>query len=91
MPDADIGLVGLAVMGENLALNIESRGTPIAVFNRTVAKTEALIKGRAKGKRLIGTKTVPEFVGALHRDSIIAYTVAVPSPWMLKPRSEAFW
>ena len=42
MKKADIGLVGLAVMGENLALNIESKGFPISVYNRTVAKTEAM-------------------------------------------------
>ena len=53
-PQSDIGLIGLAVMGENLALNIESKGFPISVYNRTVAKTEAFINGRAKGKKFFG-------------------------------------
>ena len=49
-----IGLVGLAVMGENLALNIESKGFPISVYNRTAAKVDAFMNGRAKGKRFVG-------------------------------------
>ena len=48
----DFGLIGLAVMGENLALNVESRGYSVAVFNRTVDKVDALIQGRAAGKHL---------------------------------------
>ncbi len=58
----DIGLVGLAVMGENLALNIESRGYSIAVFNRTVSKVDDLIAGRAKGKRFVGCHSLEELV-----------------------------
>ena len=45
----DFGLIGLAVMGENLALNVESRGYRVAVFNRTTDKVDELIKGRAAG------------------------------------------
>ena len=59
---ADIGLVGLAVMGENLALNIESRGYRIAVFNRTTEKVDALIAGRAAGKNFIGCHSIEELV-----------------------------
>ena len=62
MPQQDIGLIGLAVMGENLALNIERNGFSVAVFNRTYARTEAFIAGPAKGKQIIGTSTIPEFV-----------------------------
>ncbi len=62
---ADIGLIGLAVMGENLVLNMESRGYTVAVYNRTVAKVEELIAGRGKGKKLVGTRSIPEFVSAL--------------------------
>ncbi len=51
---ADVGLIGLAVMGENLALNMESRGFRVAVFNRTTARVDDFIAGRAKGKRFIG-------------------------------------
>ncbi len=62
---ADIGLVGLAVMGENLVLNMESRGFTCAVFNRTVDKVDALMNGRGKGKKFIGAHTMEEFVGSL--------------------------
>ncbi len=49
----DIGLIGLAVMGENLVLNMESKGFSVAVFNRTTSVTENSREGRAKGKRII--------------------------------------
>ncbi len=62
---ADIGLVGLAVMGENLVLNMESRGFTCAVYNRTVDKVDAFMEGRGKGKKFIGAHTVEEFVGSL--------------------------
>ncbi|MCC6493467.1 MAG: decarboxylating NADP(+)-dependent phosphogluconate dehydrogenase [Pirellulales bacterium] len=61
----DIGLIGLAVMGENLALNIERRGYSIAVFNRTVHKVDDLLAGRAKGKRFVGCHTYDELVASL--------------------------
>lgn len=61
----DIGLIGLAVMGENLALNIESRGNSIAVFNRTTAVVDELIKGRAAGKRFVGCHSLEELVKSL--------------------------
>ena len=55
MPDkCDFGLIGLAVMGENLALNVESRGYSVAVFNRTTSKVDDFINGRGKGKRFVG-------------------------------------
>ena len=50
---ADFGLVGLAVMGENLVLNVESRGFTVAVFNRTIEKVDNFVNGRAKGKKII--------------------------------------
>lgn len=62
---ADFGLVGLAVMGENLVLNVESRGFTVAVFNRTVEKVTKFINGRAKGKNIIGTRSVEELVASL--------------------------
>ena len=63
--NCDIGLVGLAVMGENLALNIESRGYSIAVFNRTTSVVDKLIEGRAKGKKFVGCHSLEELVGNL--------------------------
>ena len=61
----DFGLIGLAVMGENLALNVESRGYRVAVFNRTVEKVDRFIEGRAAGKRFVGCHSVEELVKSL--------------------------
>src|SRR5437870_1550097 len=63
----DIGLIGLAVMGENLVLNMESKGFSVAVFNRTTEVTEKFAAGRAKGKNIQPTRTMEEFVGALKK------------------------
>ncbi len=67
MAKADIGLIGLAVMGENLILNMESKGFTVACFNRTVSKVDDFISDRAKGKNIIGTHTIEEFCAALER------------------------
>ena len=64
---ADIGLIGLAVMGENLALNMESRGFTVAVFNRTAEKTDNFINGRAAGRNIIGCHTLEEPVTRLEK------------------------
>jgi 6-phosphogluconate dehydrogenase len=66
----DIGLIGLAVMGENLALNLESKGFSVAVFNRTTEVTEKFAAERAKGKNIRPTRTVEEFVAALKKPRI---------------------
>ncbi len=63
--NCDIGLIGLAVMGENLALNIESRGYKIAVFNRTTSVVDNLMGGRARGKKFVGCHSVEELVQSL--------------------------
>jgi len=63
----DIGLIGLAVMGENLVLNMESKGFTVAVYNRTTDVTEKFAANRGKGKNIQPTKTMEEFVGALSR------------------------
>jgi 6-phosphogluconate dehydrogenase len=66
MPEkCDFGLIGLAVMGENLALNVESRGYRVAVYNRTVSVTDSFIAGRAKGKKFVGCHTLEELVAVL--------------------------
>ncbi len=62
---ADFGLIGLAVMGENLALNVESRGYTVAVYNRTLQKVDDFIRGRAAGRRFIGCRSLPELVQSL--------------------------
>src|SRR5437588_6051655 len=65
--NADLGRIGLAVMGENLVLNMESHGYTVAVFNRTVARVDAFLAGRARGKRIVGCHSVKELVAALKR------------------------
>jgi 6-phosphogluconate dehydrogenase len=67
MAQADIGLIGLAVMGENLILNMESRGFTVACFNRTVSKVDDFINGRAKGKKIIGCKSIEELAANLKK------------------------
>ena len=64
---SDIGLIGLAVMGENLVLNMESKGFSVSVYNRTSAVTEKFSEGRAKGKRIHSAKTLEDFVASLAR------------------------
>ncbi len=67
MEKADIGLVGLAVMGENLILNMESHGFTVLAYNRTVSKVEQFIHGRASGKKIIGAKSIEELVAGLKK------------------------
>jgi 6-phosphogluconate dehydrogenase len=67
MPQCDIGLIGLAVMGENLVLNMESKGFSVAVFNRTTEVTEKFAAGKAAGKNIVPTRTMEEFVSSLAR------------------------
>jgi len=65
MAKADIGLWGLAVMGENLVLNMESKGFTVAVFNRTTQKTKDFAEGRAKGKNIIPAYQVKDFIASI--------------------------
>ncbi len=67
MKQADIGLIGLAVMGENLVMNMESKGFTVAVYNRTASKVQAFTQGRAKGKNIIGTYSPKELVSKLEK------------------------
>ena len=76
----DIGLIGLAVMGENLALNLESKGFSVAVFNRTTEVTEKFAAGRAKGKNIRPTRTMEEFVAALKTPRIAMMMVKAGAP-----------
>jgi len=64
---ADIGLIGLAVMGQNLVLNMNDHGFSVAVYNRTTQKVTEFIEGGAKGREIIGTYSLEELVGALKR------------------------
>jgi 6-phosphogluconate dehydrogenase len=64
---ADIGLIGLAVMGENLILNMESKGFTVACYNRTVSKVDRFMEGRADGKKIIGCRSIEELAANLER------------------------
>jgi 6-phosphogluconate dehydrogenase len=77
---ADIGLVGLAVMGENLVLNMESRGITVAVYNRTLEKVDHFIQGRAQGKKIVGTHSIHELVGALKSPRKVMLMVKAGKP-----------
>ena len=69
MPDAtcDIGLIGLAVMGQNLVLNMNDHGFKVAVFNRTVSKVDDFLANEAKGTQVVGGRSIEEFIGLLKR------------------------
>ena len=64
-PISDIGLIGLAVMGENMVLNMESKGFHVSVYNRTVEKVDKFINGRGKDKNIYGAHSLEDFVASL--------------------------
>ena len=80
MSKADIGLIGLAVMGENLVMNMESKGFTVAVFNRSTEKVTHFIEGRAKGKNIIGTYSIQELVDNLKTPRKIMIMVKAGKP-----------
>ena len=77
---ADIGLIGLAVMGENLVLNMESKGYTVAVYNRTTEKVDHFMNGRGKGKNFIGAHTLQDFVDSLERPRKVMLLVKAGKP-----------
>jgi len=80
MAKADIAVVGLAVMGENLILNMESKGFTVACYNRTVSKVDDFINGRAKGKNIIGCRSIEEMTAALKRPRKVMIMVKAGKP-----------
>lgn len=77
---ADIGLIGLAVMGENLVLNMESKGYTVAVYNRTVEKVDNFINGRGKDKNFIGAHSLEELVNSLETPRKVMMLVKAGAP-----------
>jgi len=80
MAQQDFGLIGLAVMGQNLVLNIEEKGFSVAVFNRTAARTKEFMAGEAKGKKIAPTYSIEEFMAALKRPRRIMLMVKAGAP-----------
>ncbi len=80
MKKADIGLIGLAVMGENLVLNMESKGFTVAVYNRTTEKVDRFVNGRGQGKNILGTHSLEELVAALERPRKVMLLVKAGQP-----------
>ncbi len=77
---ADIGLIGLAVMGQNLVLNMADHGFTVAVFNRTTSKTDDFLAGPAKGKSVLGTRDVKQLIGLLKRPRRVMLMVKAGDP-----------
>jgi len=77
---ADFGLIGMAVMGQNLALNVERNGFSVAVYNRTAARTQEFMAQRAAGKNIVAGYTIEEFVGLLERPRKIMLMVKAGAP-----------
>jgi len=77
---ADIGLVGLAVMGENLVLNMESHGFTVAVYNRTIEKVNNFVNGRGKGKNIIGCHSIEDLVANLKSPRKVMLMVKAGKP-----------
>jgi 6-phosphogluconate dehydrogenase len=80
MSDYDIGLIGLAVMGENLVLNMEDHGFSVAVFNRTTSKVDNFVQGRAQGKNIKGCYSIEELVQSLKRPRKVMLLVKAGAP-----------
>ena len=80
MSKADIGLIGLAVMGENLVMNMESKGFTVAVYNRTTEKVSAFVEGRAKGKNIIGAYSLQELADSLKKPRKVMIMVKAGKP-----------
>ncbi|MGD9994274.1 MAG: decarboxylating NADP(+)-dependent phosphogluconate dehydrogenase [Salinivirgaceae bacterium] len=77
---SDIGLVGLAVMGENLILNMESKGFTVTAYNRSLEKVDIFLAGRAKGKNIRGARSIEELVNSLQKPRKIMLMVKAGQP-----------
>jgi 6-phosphogluconate dehydrogenase len=80
MGKADIGVVGLAVMGENLILNMESKGFTVAAYNRTISKVDRFLAGRAKGKGIVGARSIEELAKVLARPRKVMLMIKAGKP-----------
>src|SRR5512136_2028904 len=79
-PRADIGLIGLAVMGQNLVLNMNDHGYTVAVYNRTISKVDEFLNGPAQGTRVVGAHSVEELAEAMKRPRKVMLMVKAGKP-----------
>ncbi|HUH20168.1 decarboxylating NADP(+)-dependent phosphogluconate dehydrogenase [Albibacterium sp.] len=77
---SDIGVIGIAVMGENLILNMESKGFHVTAYNRTVDKVERFVNGRAKGKNIYGATSIEDLIKSLKRPRKVMLMVKAGQP-----------
>lgn len=80
MAKSDIGLIGLAVMGENLVMNMESKGFTVSVFNRSLEKVTNFVEGRAQGKNIVGTFSIKELADSLKKPRKVMLMVKAGKP-----------
>jgi 6-phosphogluconate dehydrogenase len=80
MTQADIALIGLAVMGQNLVLNMADHGFTVVVYNRTTSVVDAFVEGPAKGMNIIGAHSLEELVAALKRPRRVMLLVKAGQP-----------
>ncbi len=80
MKKSDLGLIGLAVMGENLVMNMESKGFTVSVFNRTTEKVERFVNGRAKGKNIVGCYSLQQLVDSLEKPRKVMMMIKAGKP-----------
>jgi 6-phosphogluconate dehydrogenase len=80
MEKADIGIIGMAVMGQNLALNMSDHGFRVAVFNRTVSKVDAFLRGNARGTLVMGTHSLEELIGSLKLPRLVMLMIQAGKP-----------
>ena len=80
MQNCDLGLIGLAVMGQNLVLNMNDHGFTIAVFNRSISKVDEFLAGPAAGTNVVGARSLEELVGRLKRPRRVMLMVKAGQP-----------
>ena len=76
----DIALIGLAVMGQNLVLNMDDHGFSVAVYNRTVSKVDEFLEREGKGRKIVGAHSIPELVAKLKRPRRVMMLVKAGAP-----------
>ena len=80
MHKSDLGLIGLAVMGQNLVLNMERSGYAVMVYNRTREKSDAFLRGEAAGKRIAAAYSLEALVGSLKRPRLLILMIKAGPP-----------